>query len=41
MIDMFALTLTHGLLLVMALRLIARADLDRDPSPAEDGEAPE
>ena len=31
MIDLFSLALTHGLLLLMALRLIGRADLDRDP----------
>jgi len=30
MIDLFSLALTHGLLLLMALRLIGRADLDRD-----------
>ena len=35
MIDLFALALTHGLLLLMALRLIGRDDLDRDPEPGE------
>jgi hypothetical protein len=35
MIDLFALALSHGLLLVMALRLLSRDDLDRDPSPDE------
>ncbi len=35
MIDLFALALTHGLLLLMALRLMSRDDLDRDP-PRED-----
>jgi len=36
MIDLFALALTHGLLLLMAVRLMSRDDLDRDP-PKEDG----
>ncbi len=41
MIDLFSLALTHGLLLLMALRLIGRADLDRDPSgDAEQGGEP-
>ena len=31
MIDLFALALTHGLLLLMAVRLMSRDDLDRDP----------
>jgi hypothetical protein len=35
MIDLFALVLTHGLLLLMALRLIGRDDLDRDPETGE------
>ena len=30
MIDTFALALTHGLMLVMAWRLLSRADLDDD-----------
>ena len=34
MIDLFALALTHGLLLLMAVRLMSRDDLDCDP-PAE------
>lgn len=38
MIDLFSLALTHGLLLLMAVRLMSRGDLDRDP-PRED--APE
>lgn len=33
MIDLFALALTHGLLLVMGLRLTMRDDLDADPPP--------
>jgi len=35
MVDLFALGLTHVLLAIAALRLLARADLDRDP-PAPD-----
>lgn len=31
MIDYFAIGLSHALLALAALRLIARADLDRDP----------
>ena len=31
MIDLFSLALTHGLLLLMVLRLMGRDDLDRDP----------
>jgi hypothetical protein len=34
MIDLFALALSHGLLLLMALRLLGRDDLDRDPDGA-------
>lgn len=30
MIDLFALALSHGLLLLMAVRLMSRDDLDRD-----------
>ena len=30
MIDTFALALTHGLILLMAWRLLSRADLDDD-----------
>ena len=30
MIDLFALALTHGLLLLMAVRLMSRDDLDKD-----------
>ena len=40
MIDLFALALSHGLLLLMALRLLGRADLDRDPDGVA-GEEPE
>jgi hypothetical protein len=35
MIDLLALGLSHGLLALMAWRLLQRADLDRDPPPAE------
>jgi hypothetical protein len=38
MIDLFALALSHGLLLLMALRLISRDDLDRDSAAEEPGE---
>ncbi|NBC37629.1 hypothetical protein GTZ99_13825 [Novosphingobium sp. FSY-8] len=38
MIDMFAIGLTHALMALVALRLLTRADLDRDPPP---GEAPQ
>lgn len=31
MIDIFAIVLTHGLMLLLAWRLLARADLDREP----------
>jgi len=34
MIDNLSLALTHGLMLIAAWRLIARADLDREP-PAD------
>ena len=33
MIDNFALGLTHGLLLLVAWRLLARPDLDDDSAP--------
>ena len=33
MIDNFALALTHGLMLLAAWRLLARADLDDDAAP--------
>jgi len=32
-IDNFSLALTHGLLLLLAWRLLFRADLDREPPP--------
>ena len=35
MIDYFAIALTHALILMAALRLLSRADLDRDPAPGE------
>ncbi len=39
MIDAFAILLTHGLLMLAALRLAGRDELDRDPptSDAADG----
>lgn len=36
MIDYFALALTHGLLVIMLLRLIRRADVDVEPPVSED-----
>jgi hypothetical protein len=33
MIDNFSLALTHGLLLLVAWRLMSRTDLDEDPAP--------
>jgi hypothetical protein len=40
MIDSFSLALTHGLLLLVAWRLLFRPDLDEDPAPgAEPGVA--
>ena len=36
MIDNFAIALTHLLLALVALRLVMRADLDRDPEPGAD-----
>ena len=38
MIDLFSLVLAHGLLLVMAVRLVLRDDLDADPSTPQDQE---
>lgn len=35
MIDMFSLALSHGLMLLAAWRLIARADLDNDRFSAD------
>jgi hypothetical protein len=35
MIDLFALALTHGLLLLMAVRLLSRPDLDREDAPEQ------
>ena len=34
MVDYFSLALTHGLIALALLRLVMRADLDRDPEPA-------
>ncbi len=39
MIDLLALGLSHGLLALMAWRLLQREDLDRDLPPAAGGEA--
>ena len=40
MIDNFSLALTHGLLLVVAWRLLSRPDLDEDPAPGAEPSAP-
>ncbi|HEX9964720.1 MAG TPA: hypothetical protein VGB04_07015 [Allosphingosinicella sp.] len=40
MIDSFSLALTHGLLLLVAWRLLSRPDLDEDPAPGADPAAP-
>lgn len=40
MIDNFSLALTHGLLLLVAWRLLSRTDLDEDPAPGTEPEAP-
>lgn len=40
MIDNFALALSHGLLLLVAWRLLFRADLDDDLPPGADPAAP-
>jgi hypothetical protein len=40
MIDNFALALTHGLMLLVAWRLLSRADLDDDSAPAPDPAEP-
>jgi hypothetical protein len=40
MIDSFSLALTHGLLLLVAWRLLSRSDLDEDPAPGEGPAAP-
>lgn len=39
MIDNFALGLTHGLMLLAAILLLRRPDLDREPGPQEGDEA--
>ena len=33
MIDLFAMAVSHGLMLLAAWRLLSRDDLDRDPPP--------
>lgn len=40
MIDLFALALSHGLLLLMVLRLMGRDDLDTDHPRAESQDDP-
>ena len=40
MIDNFSLALTHGLLLLVAWRLLSRTDIDEDPAPGTDPATP-
>ena len=40
MIDSFSLALTHGLLLLVAWRLLSRPDLDEDPAPGMEPSIP-
>jgi hypothetical protein len=40
MIDSFSLALTHGLLLLVAWRLLSRPDLDEDPAPGAEPAVP-
>ncbi len=40
MIDNFSLALTHGLLMLVAWRLLSRTDLDEDPAPGTEPAAP-
>ena len=40
MIDSFSLALTHGLLLLVAWRLLSRPDLDDDAAPGAEAAAP-
>jgi hypothetical protein len=40
MIDNFSLALTHGLLMLVAWRLLSRTDLDEDPEPGAEPAAP-
>ena len=40
MIDNFSLALNHGLLLLVAWRLLSRTDIDEDPVPGTDPAAP-
>jgi hypothetical protein len=40
MIDTFSLALTHGLLMLVAVRLLFRPDLDEDPAPGAEPSAP-
>ncbi len=35
-IDLFSLAITHALLLLAAWRMVGRADLDREPEPAQE-----
>jgi hypothetical protein len=38
MVDYFSLALTHGLIALALLRLVLRAELDRDPEPVAEAQ---
>ena len=40
MVDIFALSLPHVLLLIAVWRLLKRDDLDREDAPSESGDVP-
>lgn len=40
LIDNFSLGLSHGLMMLAALLLLRRPDLDREPSPQEEADKP-
>jgi len=40
MVDIFALSLPHALLLIAVWRLLRRGELDREDAPAESKDAP-
>jgi hypothetical protein len=40
MIDLFALAVSHGLMMLAAWRLLSRDDLDREDPPAAPAQAP-
>ncbi len=40
MIDMFALAVSHGLILLGLWRMVNRADINGDPAPVPDKDVP-